>query len=377
MNSTIEALFIGPTFIVALLIFANLNKANTKANRWFSIFILCVFFIQLDNLLEKNHFFNANSGVYYFLNFINYIIAPIFYFSIIYFTEPNRTWRLKDNLHFLFPFLLLILTLLALFVDSTQSTNSEEKKMESTAIVVFIFIYCLQVIAYCIAAYIKINKYQKNLLLYTSSTATINLNWLKKIVVCVLLFAAVWLSDIIFGFTETSASFDTFSNVFYFLGVGYIAYHSLKQKEIFPFNKKETEEIETIIIESSTLQAAKRKPITDEKLDTYKQALLQLMDEEKPYLDYELSLIKLATQFKTPPHLLSYIINTGFNENFFQFINRYRVEEAKKMILDPNMNFRSLIGISFEVGFNSKTVFNTTFKRITGKTPSEYKKNPN
>ena len=112
MNSTIEALFIGPTFIVALLIFANLNKANTKANRWFSIFILCVFFIQLDNLLEKNHFFNANSGVYYFLNFINYIIAPIFYFSIIYFTEPNRTWRLKDNLHFLFPFLLLILMLL-------------------------------------------------------------------------------------------------------------------------------------------------------------------------------------------------------------------------------------------------------------------------
>ncbi|MFZ0597901.1 MAG: helix-turn-helix domain-containing protein, partial [Flavobacterium sp.] len=56
------------------------------------------------------------------------------------------------------------------------------------------------------------------------------------------------------------------------------------------------------------------------------------------------------------------------------FINRYRIEEAKKMIQDPNMEHLSLMGIAFEVGFNSKTVFNTTFKKSTNQTPSEFKK---
>ena len=73
-------------------------------------------------------------------------------------------------------------------------------------------------------------------------------------------------------------------------------------------------------------------------------------------------------------HLLSYTINTGFDENFYQFINRYRIDEAKKMVLDPQMGHLNLVGIAFAVGFNSKTAFNTAFKKATGQTPSEFKK---
>lgn len=377
MNLTIEALFTGPTFIVAFLIFANANRVNSKANSWLGVFIFCVFLIQLSSLLQKNHFFDTRPGVYDFINLVNYIIAPIFYFSIIYFISPHRKWRLTDNLHFLFAFLMLILTVLAQFVVSNQPKSPDEKKLETTAIIIFIIIYCLQVIPYCIVAYNKINRYQKTLFLYSSNTEAINLNWLKKIVACVLLITALWLCDLIFGFSETSHAFEAVSGIFYFIGVCYIAYHSLRQKEIFPYTKEEKKDIETIIEETETADERKRKLITDEKLDEYKQSLTALMDKEKPYLDYEISLVKLAAQFKTSPHLLSYIINTGFNENFFQFINRYRVKEAKQMILNPNMNHLSLIGIAFEVGFNSKTVFNTTFKKITGKTPSEFKKDPN
>ena len=98
------------------------------------------------------------------------------------------------------------------------------------------------------------------------------------------------------------------------------------------------------------------------------------MDADKPFLDSELTLMKLATKLNSTPHQLSYIINTGFNENFYQFVNRYRVEEAKKIILDPKMDHLSFVGIGFEVGFNSKSVFNTMFKKISGYTPSEYKR---
>jgi AraC-like DNA-binding protein len=72
-------------------------------------------------------------------------------------------------------------------------------------------------------------------------------------------------------------------------------------------------------------------------------------------------------------HQLSYVINTGFNENFFRFINQYRVEKAKELLLLEEMNRLSILGIAFESGFNSKTSFNTTFKKFTGQTPSAFK----
>ena len=117
-----------------------------------------------------------------------------------------------------------------------------------------------------------------------------------------------------------------------------------------------------------------KKLISDDELREMKSILIQVMDNKKPFLDTELSLFKLASQLDISSHLLSYIINNGCNENFYQFINRYRIEEAKKMIQDPKMEHLSLMGIAFEVGFNSKTVFNTTFKKITNQTPSEFKK---
>jgi AraC-like DNA-binding protein len=94
---------------------------------------------------------------------------------------------------------------------------------------------------------------------------------------------------------------------------------------------------------------------------------------KKPYLDSELNLIKLAELLQMTPHQLSYIINNGFNENFFQYVNGYRVEKAKELLVEDEMNKLSILGIAFESGFNSKTSFNTTFKKFTGQTPSEFK----
>lgn len=377
MDTTLEALLIGPTMIVALLIFANFNGANVRANRWFGFFILCVFIIQVSGLLYDGHYFKNCSHVYDFIDLANFVVAPVFYFSITYFIEPERKWRVTDNLHFLFAFVLLLLTILVIFINPQPAQSKEDMKIESTAVLVFMILFCIQVLPYCIVAYYKLNRYQRNLFLYSSNVEKINLNWLKKIVVCVFLITVLWLTDGLFQISVTSVVFDTFSNFFYFVCICYIAYHALKQREIFPFNQKEILEIEEIIEEIETEEDVKRKLITDEKLAEYRQKLAALMDTEKPHQDYEISLIKLAALFNVSPHQLSYIINKGFNENFFQFINRYRIEEAKKMILDPQMNHLTFIGIAFEVGFNSKTVFNTTFKKITGTTPSDFKKNHN
>ena len=373
MNPIVEALFIGPTFIVALLVFANFNNVNVKANRWFGFFILSIFILQAEALFYNERLPNPDQHIYDIIDLIRYIIAPVFYFSIVYYVEPNRKWKSGDNLHFLFGFLMLLLTILSFFVPISETKTPEEKELETKAVLVVTIIFCLQVLPYCIAAYYKISKYQKNLLTYSSNTERVNLSWLKKVVVCVIIITALWLSDILFQLSEISTESDSIITVLYFLSVWYIAYHSLNQKELFIFSKEEKKEIEIIINEAEAKPETKKKLIQDEKLADYIQSLTNFMDTEKPHLDAEISLIRMAEQFKTSPHQLSYIINTGFEENFFQFVNRYRIEESKRMILDPAKNHLTLVGIAHEAGFNSKTVFNTTFKKITGKTPTEFK----
>ncbi|WP_281979263.1 helix-turn-helix domain-containing protein [Tenacibaculum mesophilum] len=92
------------------------------------------------------------------------------------------------------------------------------------------------------------------------------------------------------------------------------------------------------------------------------------------YLDNNINLASLAEEMQITSHQLSYVINNGFNQNFYQFINSYRIEKAKKLLMDKSSEKLSILGIAFESGFSSKTAFNTTFKKLTNQTPSEFKK---
>lgn len=374
MEQLVSSLVAGPTLLLAFLIFANLNKVNSRVNRWFGSFILCVFLIQFNDLLEKTEFLRTRMPINDFLGITDLIVAPVFYFSVAYFVKPDRKWRVRDNFHFVFAFIILVLLLLSLLIEVKQPLTDTDKKNAVVVITVFNVVFCFQVISYGIMSYRKITAYQKNLVLYTSNMDAINLKWLKQVVVCVLIITGLWLPDIFFKLAKNNVFFDNFASLIYLDAVFFIAYFSLKQKEVFQLNKEEKKEIDAIVIENANLEGTRKKLISDDELKEMKSMLIQVMEDKKPFLDAELSLFKLASQLDISSHLLSYVINNGCNENFYQFINRYRVEEAKRMIRDPNMEHLSLMGIAFEVGFNSKTVFNTTFRKITDQTPSEFKK---
>ena len=100
------------------------------------------------------------------------------------------------------------------------------------------------------------------------------------------------------------------------------------------------------------------------------------MRTQKTYLNPELTLDMLADTLAIPAKDLSMIINRHFNHNFYEFINGYRIEEAQKRLLDPANKDKTITDIYLEVGFNSKSVFNTFFKKLVGKTPSEYRQQP-
>lgn len=102
--------------------------------------------------------------------------------------------------------------------------------------------------------------------------------------------------------------------------------------------------------------------------------LLDLMENEKPYLDPEMSVTKMAKTLGIPKEHISQIINQRFYMNFNQFLNKYRVEEAKIRLLDPRESQFVVLKIAHDVGFNSKSTFNSAFKRFTGMSPSEFQK---
>jgi ligand-binding sensor domain-containing protein/AraC-like DNA-binding protein len=118
----------------------------------------------------------------------------------------------------------------------------------------------------------------------------------------------------------------------------------------------------------------KTSALDNKRLKDLMNQLLDIMEQDKPYLDPDMSVAKLAKTLGTPKEHISQIINQRFYMNFNQFLNKYRVEEAKKRLLDPKESQFVVLKIAHDVGFNSKSTFNSAFKRFTGISPSEYQK---
>tara|TARA_R110001592_G_scaffold9555_3_gene50551 strand:+ start:538 stop:2871 length:2334 start_codon:yes stop_codon:yes gene_type:complete len=116
----------------------------------------------------------------------------------------------------------------------------------------------------------------------------------------------------------------------------------------------------------------KKSLLDQETAMDYSSRLLKYIQDEKPFLDPNLSLRTLAEQIKINPNQLSWLLNESLNKNFSEFINGYRVQHFKGKVADASQSHLTLLALAYDSGFNSKTVFNTFFKKITGQTPKEY-----
>ncbi len=107
-------------------------------------------------------------------------------------------------------------------------------------------------------------------------------------------------------------------------------------------------------------------------LKKHKVQLQQLMKDEKPYLNPDLSLRSLAEMMDLPPNHLSQLLNEGFDKNFSEYVNTFRLDTFKAKAANPALQHLTILALAYESGFNSKTVFNTFFKKMMGKTPKAY-----
>jgi AraC-like DNA-binding protein len=113
-------------------------------------------------------------------------------------------------------------------------------------------------------------------------------------------------------------------------------------------------------------------PLTAPRKQEVLDRLVRHMEAERPFLDMNLTLEKLAEALEVRPAHLSQVLNERAGASFYEFVSTYRVREAESRIADPARNGKTLLAIAHESGFNSKASFNRAFKRVTGHTPSDY-----
>lgn len=143
-----------------------------------------------------------------------------------------------------------------------------------------------------------------------------------------------------------------------------LAYKSLNSPEIF--QKLNAMKLSKAQYEKSGL--------SKDDLKLLKSRLLLCMERQKPHLDGSLNLTLLAKILRIPPHQLTQLLNLEIGCNFYNFINSYRVEEVKSILLSYEYEQKSVLEIAFACGFNSKAAFNSAFRKFTGKTPTQFRK---
>ena len=227
----------------------------------------------------------------------------------------------------------------------------------------FIFRYfsILQIIIYWILSFRLMVSHSRNIRLISSEIENIDLSWVKQLLLGMLILTAIRIA------AYNGGLISLINPVLYCAGIFYIAFFSLRQGIIYPVTAVELPEIESVLNKNKN-----KERLNADQVDELKNKVISILRERKLFLDPSLTLPDLSREVGIGIHELSYVINNGLNKNFYNLINEMRVEEAKKILLSEKIKYSDMIGIAIEAGFNSKTTFNTTFKKLTGQTPTDF-----
>jgi AraC-like DNA-binding protein len=299
--------------------------------------------------------------------------GPFLFLYISSLVRDNFRLGLRELLHFI-PFFLFNIYLLAVSFLPDISRSIRLDHVETIHEPPFPFKFFLTVTAlsgpvYFLFSIRLFRILDINIFNNFSYSENINLGWLRRLVYS---FGFIW--TLLMAVAAIHHVFHVFSWIFCTHGISLslsvfiilIGYYGLRQREIFVSDAREDFVTDQKKYSSSGLK--------EHDARKYAGILKSFMEREKLYLEPEISLPGLAGELGIPPHYLSQVINEYYGTNFFEFINRYRVEEIKHRINDPAYSNLTILGIAFESGFNSKSAFNRVFKSLTGLTPSQYKR---
>ena len=341
------------------------KKGNILANRIFGGFlivrammnagILCYFF--------RHSVYQAFPEVYLFINSFSLLMAPTLFLYTQAVLYHDFRLKMSHALHCI-PFILAVISKIWLYI---QIPHPQERLIVHGGLIrgswddYLSLGIDLQILIYLGAALYHLRRYRKEIKQFYSSTHKIHMSWLRLVLIGFITIQSFYMykhiSIIFIG------SYMRFLSIWMHLAaliiITIIFYHCLKWPEVFSgVNHKSKYE---------------KSPLSESDKKKYLNKLKAVMASDKPHLNPSITLYDLSKKIAVPSHYLSQILNTCLNQNFFDFVNTYRVEESKKLLTESDNGRKTILEILYETGFNSKSVFNVAFKKHTGMTPSQFR----
>ena len=339
------------------------RKPAFRANKILVIWLAIVSIHLVINYAEATGYYRQFPQLIGISSSFILLYGPLLYLYVKDFVDKNQKY---DLLHFL-PFLIYNLSLINFYLIGDYDQKMEMINDNRLILVVLSVLKYGGFIAYTIISLALIQRSQNNIKNYYSNAQEMDLSWLKFLILSIiflLIFVGIVLLIDFWDLYSTGMDYEIFAFVGLSIWIFSLGYYGIKKVPVFTV-------FPSAISTTPKAKYSKTK-IADKQAKEYEASLSKLMDEERPYIDKQLTLDKLADMLDLPIHHLSQIINNRFGKNFYEFVNAYRIKEMEKLVKDPSNKYLTLLGIAQNAGFSSKASFNRTFKHLTGSTPSNY-----
>lgn len=290
---------------------------------------------------------------------------PFLYLYSKYLIVDNSRFLKKDLLHFI-PFLSISLISIILLSYSDLGVEFNTREELDWFVILFGVTFLATFLAYGTFTIMLVNKYQSlKDEYYSHRNVNISMKWIR---ILVIVFYSYYTLAILLGiinlyhplkFQTSYILFPSYTFLIYF-----ISFKGYKQIKLFSNPS----------IEIKPEESYKKSGLKNEEKEKYAQVILDLMEKERPWLSPEVTVNDIFIRTKIPQHYITQVLNEVLKKNFYTLVNEYRTEEVKRLMGLPQYKNWTIVSIAYEAGFNSKSSFNTFFKKHTGVTPSEYRK---
>lgn len=351
--------------VLSTLYFLFNKKGSRIANIFMLTMMVSITLILFQNFMIFNGSYTSFPGIILLFYPLNGLIGPLFFMYVVFLVNPNRGFKMYDILHISLFFVMLyghwgFLELSGEIKINTVNYLYYEKNHFSPSIIHELILYRLVVLGYGLCCLYIIQSKIKELKQWTSDTSIQYLNRFKLIIYLFILYAMFSLSGYLFSliFSVSTGRYELYNHILNSIIVVSLSFVTLLQPErlFFTLFKSTPKNKEQNVANTLLLQDLKK-----------------VMDTEKPFLDPDLKLHDLAKLMRTTPSILSSHINQTMDVNFYELVNRYRVDEFKRRVQSPVYKKYTLLAIALDAGFNSKASFNRIFKQQTHITPSQFK----
>ncbi len=363
------ALFIS---LFLALFLATVKTKDKISNRLLAIFLVLIGIDIGGVLLEFRAENPSNLGM--LRNSVTFLQMPVFYLYVLSVCYSDFRLKPKHLIH-LIPFLLANLVLLPGYylVDTSSKISFLENHQDMIELKFNYTLLHIQIAIYMFVVFIILKKTKR---LYLENYAGQNINsyhWLFQFAIALTIFYSLALLKNIFKFSE-------YPNISEWLKIGLFLFQllivcwyllkALNNPNLFRNVDSRLKLVADIVLEE-------QKSIPSEKIEkNERETLSRLKDymaKEKPFLNPSVTIQKISDDIDIPVRDLSLLINHKLGQHFFDFINSYRIENAMLILKDSTKSKVTILEILYEVGFNSKSSFNTAFKKHTGITPTAYR----